>query len=161
MSAIGFALGLVIQVTSDAQKAQWVANGRAGGFCTVGFWKFSRHPNYFGEILMWWCSWGLTIALWEGSDNKSLVSQGALAVLSPIVTTVLLLFVSGLPLAEGQKLERYMGKEGYKDYRKNTSILVPCIGYAYIPACIQKTLLCEWDMYQYKEPTEQAGFAAM
>jgi steroid 5-alpha reductase family enzyme len=51
---VGFPFGLLLQISSDVQKAYWVSNGRKGGFCTVGWWKYSRHPNYFGEILMWW-----------------------------------------------------------------------------------------------------------
>jgi steroid 5-alpha reductase family enzyme len=152
--AVGFPLGFLIQVSSDVQKARWVANGRKGGFCTVGWWRYSRHPNYFGELLMWWCAWGLSVALWSDPDSGAAVAQGALAVLSPMVTTVLLLFVSGLPTAEGQNLARYMKNEGYAEYRDGTSILIPMVGYACIPACIKSTLLCEWNMYKYKEPTE-------
>jgi steroid 5-alpha reductase family enzyme len=149
-----FPLALLTQITADIQKAHWVAAGREGGFCTVGLWKYSRHPNYFGEILMWWCGWGFTVALWYDSSSSRLIIQGILGVLSPLVTTILLLFVSGMPTAEGQNLKRYMRHDGYKEYRESTSILVPLIGYGAIPTCLKSTFLCEWDMYRYKEPTE-------
>ena len=45
-----FLTGLICEVLGDVQKAQWVKEGREGGFCTQGLWKYSRHPNYFGEI---------------------------------------------------------------------------------------------------------------
>ena len=48
---VGFAMALVFEVTADVQKARWVSAGRPGGFCNVGVWSWSRHPNYCGEIL--------------------------------------------------------------------------------------------------------------
>ena len=55
----------------------WLCGGcYAGGFCTVGPWKYSRHPNYFGEILMWWCGWVLTINIWKVSADASLITEG-------------------------------------------------------------------------------------
>jgi len=149
---IAFPVGLLMQISSDVQKAQWVAAGRKGGFCTSGLWSYSRHPNYFGEILMWWCGWGFTIALWKDTDNGTIITQGVLGVLSPLITTILLMFVSGLPLAEGQNLARYMKHAGYAEYRDGTSIMVPLPGYRYLPGFIKRTLFCEWDMYQYKAP---------
>ena len=50
----GFFLGVVCEVVADVQKALWVRAGRQGYFCTVGLWSYSRHPNYFGEMLQWW-----------------------------------------------------------------------------------------------------------
>ena len=43
------------EVVADLQKTLWVRAGRRGGFCTAGVWHYSRHPNYFGEMLQWWC----------------------------------------------------------------------------------------------------------
>jgi steroid 5-alpha reductase family enzyme len=143
-------LALLIEILADVQKARWVKAGRAGGFCQVGLWAYSRHPNYFGEVLIWWCSWFLTISVWTA--DAELRIPGICSLLSPLVTTVLLLFVSGLPLAEGKGLARYQSMEGYQEYRDNTPILVPLIGYRCIPAIIKKTVLCEWSMYEYKPP---------
>jgi steroid 5-alpha reductase family enzyme len=47
----GFAFGIILELLADVQKALWVRNNRPGGFCSVGVWKYSRHPNYFGEML--------------------------------------------------------------------------------------------------------------
>jgi steroid 5-alpha reductase family enzyme len=49
--AAGFALGIIFELLADVQKTLWVRNGRLGEFCSVGVWKYSRHPNYFGEML--------------------------------------------------------------------------------------------------------------
>ena len=51
---IGCGLSILIQIAADVQKAGWVKAGRVGGFCQVGLWAFSRHPNYFGEIAQWY-----------------------------------------------------------------------------------------------------------
>jgi hypothetical protein len=71
------------------------------------------------------------------------------------VTTLLLLFASGLPLAEGQNLARYMDKDGYTEYRAGTSILIPLVGYRHIPNFIRRTILCEWGLYAYKQPLDE------
>ena len=53
----GFVFGVLIEIVADVQKARWVRSGRPGGFCAIGVWSFSRHPNYFGEMLQWLCCW--------------------------------------------------------------------------------------------------------
>lgn len=141
-----FALGLGCQVASDVQKARWVAAGRPGGFCRVGLWRWSRHPNYFGEILMWWSAWGLCVHI-AVKDAAAWPWVGA-AVLSPAVTTVLLLFVSGIPTAEGQALRRYAGNDEYQRYRSRTSPLIPLPCWPCIPKRLRCTLFCEFPMYE-------------
>ena len=58
----GFAFAVALEVVADVQKAVWVRAGRPGGFCQTGVWRLSRHPNYFGEMLQWWCAWGFAYA---------------------------------------------------------------------------------------------------
>lgn len=65
--AILFGCGVVIEILADIQKALWVRNGRQGNFCSVGVWRFSRHPNYFGEIFQWWCLWAFAFSSSENS----------------------------------------------------------------------------------------------
>ena len=77
----------------------------------TGLWSNCRHPNYFGEVVMWWGIW--LIAASSG--------WWWLAILSPITITYLILKVSGIPLAEKQ----CAGKDGWADYQKQTSLFVP------------------------------------
>lgn len=156
-----FFVGLVCEVVGDLQKAHWVSQGRQGGFCTTGLWSLSRHPNYFGEILMWWAAWGLTLRV----GNATSLAWSLLALLSPLLTMRILMFTpgTGLVQAEGSGLKRYyVGDESvasaYKAYRENTSILVPLVGWRYVPSMIKTTLLCEWSLYEYKEEEISSTF---
>lgn len=77
----------------------------------TGLWKYTRHPNYFGEILMWWGIFIITIPL-----------QGSLFfIISPLTITLLLVFVSGIPMLE----KKYKGNTAFEDYKKRTSMLIP------------------------------------
>merc|ERR1712224_46981 len=80
LSIIGFAFAVIVEILADIQKARWVKAGRKGNFCQVGIWKFSRHPNYFGEIFQWWCAWGFSF----GSGTGFTDVQWWLGVLSPL-----------------------------------------------------------------------------
>ncbi len=77
----------------------------------TGLWKYSRHPNYFGEMLMWW---GLAIF-------SCTTPYGWLGIVGALVITALLAFVSGVPPAEA----RAASKKGWKAYKASTSVLVP------------------------------------
>jgi len=147
-------IGLLCEVVGDVQKARWVKEGRQGGFCTKGLWRYSRHPNYFGEILMWWAAWGLTVPV--GRETSLLWSL--LALLSPLFTMRILMFTpsTGLVQCEGAGLKRYYTGDAevavaFKEYRENTSILIPMIGWKHIPNALKRTLLCEWPRYAFDE----------
>ena len=75
-----------------------------GKICDVGVWAVSRHPNYFGEICIWWGAFFTTIMPLVHNNEYWAIWTIA----SPIFTMFLLLFVSGIPLAEGQALKRFM-----------------------------------------------------
>jgi len=77
----------------------------------TGLWKFTRHPNYFGEAVMWWGIFLLAIpsGLWY------------LSVLAPITITFLLLKVSGVTLLE----KKYDGNDAYTEYKRNTNSFIP------------------------------------
>ncbi|MBP7565875.1 MAG: DUF1295 domain-containing protein [Burkholderiaceae bacterium] len=111
--ALGLA-GLLIEALADAQMARFRASRPPkGSVMDQGLWRYSRHPNYFGECCVWW---GLWIA------SVGLAGTGALwAVLSPLLMTVLLLRVSGVTL-----LERDLGtRPAYRDYIARTSAFIP------------------------------------
>ena len=88
-------------------------------WCTDGLWKYSRHPNYFGELLFWW---GIFI-----SCSQSFYQQNNIAfytILSPLFITLLLLGFSGMPILEKSANTKYGSSAEYQKYRKETSILV-------------------------------------
>lgn len=141
------AFGILVEVLSDIQKAQWVQKGRPDGFCSVGLWRFSRHPNYFGEIWQWCCFFVLA------PDN--------IVILSPLFTMWILFFAGGTGLsnAEGNNLARYYNgnyAQAFAKYRANTSILIPMLGYSYVPSWIRQYLLFEWKKFEYKAEKKKA-----
>jgi len=76
-----------------------------------GIWKYSRHPNYFGETLIWWGVYIITLS----------VQGGWKFIYSPLLITLLLLFVSGVPLLE----KRYADDEEYQEYAEKTNKFFP------------------------------------
>lgn len=116
VGAIVWLAGLLVETLADAQKSAWKRRGETS-FLDRGLWSWSRHPNYFGEILVWWGVWIYALPSLSGLDH--------LAVLGPVFITLLLLFVSGIPLLEKAAAIRYAGRADYAAYRASTSILVP------------------------------------
>ena len=115
LDALGLALavfGLLFEALADAQLARFRADSRnLGRVMDRGLWRFSRHPNYFGEFCMWWGLWLVALA------------AGAWwTVLSPLLMSVLLIRVSGVPLLE-EDLRRH--RPGYSAYVRRTSSFVP------------------------------------
>ena len=110
--------GLVIEAVADAEKSAFRSRpGNDGRFVSTGLWRYSRHPNYFGEILVWWGLFLYAVPFLDGA---------AFAVVAgPVFITLLLLFVSGIPLLERSADEKYGGDPAYHDYKRRTSILVP------------------------------------
>ena len=107
--------GIIIESIADLQMSKFKAiPNNKGKLMDKGLWKFSRHPNYFGDSLFWW---GIFIFSYSYTSNL-------LVVISPIIMTYFLMKVSGVTLLERQL--RYK-KEGYEEYINNTSsfILMP------------------------------------
>lgn len=100
----------VMQGVADCQMHKFRKN-RTGNFIRVGLWKYSRHPNYLGEILMWW---GMALAFICVMPERWYLIAGAVA------NTLLFLCVS-IPLADG----RQSRKEGFAEYKKQTRMLLP------------------------------------
>ncbi len=115
--ALVWALGFAIEAVSDAQKYAFKNDGRnAGKWIETGLWRYSRHPNYFGEVLLWW---GLFLVALPQLSGTLL-----LAVLGPVSITLLLLFVSGVPLLEKSAERKYGADPAYKAYRDRTSLFL-------------------------------------
>ena len=111
-------VGLVVEAVADSQKAAFRARDEnRGRFVASGLWRYSRHPNYFGEMLVWWGLFVYAVPVLHGAAFA--------VVLGPLFITVLLLFVSGIPPLERSADKRYGGDPAYRKYKRRTSILVP------------------------------------
>lgn len=118
--ALFFLLGLLVwifgfffEVVGDKQLDTWVSRKHLHGETIMkkGLWKYTRHPNYFGESMMW-----VGISLVAFSVTMSLY-----VFLSPFLITGLLLFVSGVPMLE----RRWEGNHEWEEYKKHTSVFIP------------------------------------
>lgn len=158
ISSIGFGLGISLELVADLQKAVWVKGGRQGGFCTRGIWKYSRHPNYFGEMLQWWCAWLLAYSSSEKESGGYADPLWWVCIVSPLFTMHILLNVpaTGVANAEGKNLKRYYDNYAttYTEYRAKTSILLPMIGYRYIPTFLKRTIFLDLPRYEYRPSDE-------
>lgn len=120
-SLIGFlvwAFGFAIEVIADSQKSRFNADpANKGKFIKTGLWSRSRHPNYFGEIVLWI---GVTIIALP-------ILQGWqwIALISPVFVTLLLTRISGIPLLEKKADQKWGGQEDYEAYKKSTPVLIP------------------------------------
>ncbi len=118
---VGLALWLVgfgCEVLADAQKAAFRRDpANAGEFIRTGLWKWSRHPNYFGEILLWIGIAVIAAPVLRGWQWGTLIS--------PVFVTLLLTRVSGIPMLERRADEKWGGREDYETYKRTASILIP------------------------------------
>jgi len=113
-----WALGFFFELVSDAQKSRFTSNpANKGKFIHEGLWSFSRHPNYFGEIIVW-----LGVAL---IALPVLKGWALLTLISPIWVIIQLVFISGIPMLEKKADERWGGQEDYEKYKKTTPVLIP------------------------------------
>lgn len=104
--------GFVFEVVGDYQLDRFLGNpANKGRLMRYGLWRFSRHPNYFGEVTMWWGIWIII----------SPVYLSLLALLSPLTITTLILFVSGIPLLEAS-LRKH---PEFAEYERTTSVFIP------------------------------------
>lgn len=144
-------LGFCIEAAADQQKLLFKSSpGNRGKWCNVGLWRYSRHPNYFGEMLLWW---GIFVA-------STPVLSGAewLVISGPVFLSWLLLFVSGIPLLEKSADKRFSGAEEYRLYKKTTSPLVPLAPTVYeiLPGWIKLAFLFELPLYNYNHRRQRA-----
>ncbi len=106
-------VGYFFEVVGDAQLDRFLRNKeKKTRIMTTGLWRYSRHPNYFGEALMWW---SLALMAYGGS------TIGLVVLISPLLITYLLLYVSGVPLLE----KRFSGDPEWEAYKARTSVFIP------------------------------------
>lgn len=109
-------LGFVVETISDFQKYTYKNKG-GKGFVSSGLWKYSQHPNYFGEITLWW---GIFIFAFP-----FLSGIWYLTIIGPIYITLLICFVSGIPPLRKSYQARFGKDKKYQRYIKSTSLLIP------------------------------------
>lgn len=124
LGAIGIAgiavwtIGMVIEIVADRQKSTFKDDpNNAGKFINVGLWRWSRHPNYFGEIVLWTGMAIVAAPVLQGWQWATLIS--------PVFVAFLLTRVSGIPLLEEKADKVWGGQEGYEEYKRRTPVLVP------------------------------------
>ncbi len=105
-------VGFFFESVGDYQLTSFVRDPEnKGKIMDRGLWRYSRHPNYFGEVTQWWGIFVIALSL-----------PGALVTsVSPLLITVLILFVSGVPMLE----KKYAVRPDFESYRKRTSMFIP------------------------------------
>ena len=115
LAAVGlavWAVGFYFESVGDYQLQKHIRRSEnKGKILTSGLWKYTRHPNYFGEIVQWW---GIFII-------AAVTPLWWVAIIGPVVITILVVFISGVPLTE----THFEGRPGWNTYKKHTSKLFP------------------------------------
>lgn len=110
--------GFGFEVLADAQKKRFRSDpANAGEFIRSGLWKWSRHPNYFGEILLWTGIAVIAAPVLSGWQWATLIS--------PVFVALLLTRVSGIPMLEKRADKKWGGRDDYETFKRRTSVLIP------------------------------------
>jgi steroid 5-alpha reductase family enzyme len=104
--------GFLFEAIADQQLRSFIINpANNGKIMTSGLWRYSRHPNYFGEVTQWWALWLIACS----------VPYGIWTIIAPLTITLLIRYVSGVPLLE----KNYTGRADWEAYKSKTSVLIP------------------------------------
>ncbi len=113
-----WALGFAIEAVADMQKSRFRADpSNKDRFIRGGLWAWSRHPNYFGEIVLWIGVALIALPVLDGWQYLTLVS--------PLFVYLLLTRVSGVPMLEKKADRRWGGQPDYETYKAGTPVLIP------------------------------------
>ena len=105
-------LGFIFESVGDAQLARFIKDpANKGNLIQTGLWRCTRHPNYFGEVTMWWGIWLVALS----------VPYGLLGIIGPLTITVLILKISGIPMLE----KKMTLNPDFAAYKKRTSVFIP------------------------------------
>lgn len=111
-------IGFALEAVADAQKSRFNADpNNKGKFIRTGLWSRSRHPNYFGEIVLWVGVALIALPVLQGWQWVALIS--------PVFVALLLTRLSGVPLLERKADEKWGGQAEYEEYKRTTPVLVP------------------------------------
>jgi len=119
LGAMVWAGGLIIETVADQQKFAFKQSPDAK-WTDVGLWRWSRHPNYFGELTCWW---GLFVAIAPNLPG----GWWLVALIGPVTITVVILFLTGVPQLETRADQRWGRDPAYQRYKAATPLLVPRI----------------------------------
>ena len=112
VGSIIWLIGFIFEAVGDYQLSVFIKNKKhKNHIMQTGLWKYTRHPNYFGEVLLWWGIFMITLPL----------QNGLWGIISPLTITFLLLYVSGIPMLEA----KYKDNELFQAYKKKTSAFFP------------------------------------
>jgi steroid 5-alpha reductase family enzyme len=104
--------GFLFESVGDAELARFVKDPlNKGKLLQSGLWRYSRHPNYFGEVAQWWGIWLVALG----------VPGGWLGIIGPLAITILILKVSGIPMLE----KKMAGNPDFAEYARRTSVFLP------------------------------------
>lgn len=104
--------GFLFEAIADKQLSIFIKNPiNKGKIMNQGLWKYSRHPNYFGEVTLWWGIWIIALN----------IPNGIYTIVGPLTISFLIIFVSGIPLLE----KKYKGRPDFEEYKKKTSVFIP------------------------------------
>jgi steroid 5-alpha reductase family enzyme len=110
--------GFAIEVVADSQKSRFKADpANQDSFIDVGLWRWSRHPNYFGEIVLWIGITMIAFPVLQGWQYATLIS--------PIFVIVLLTKISGVRMLEHRSDKKWGNDPAYQAYKSDTPVLVP------------------------------------
>lgn len=119
LGVIIFIKGLTIETIADIQKYRFINNPKnQGAWIASGVWKYSRHPNYFGEIQVW-------VGIYLVIAPVLIGWEYIIALASPLFIAGMIIFVSGIPLLEKSADAKWGDNPRYQEYKRKTSILVP------------------------------------
>jgi len=105
-------VGFIFESVGDKQLRDFIRKPEnKGKIMNQGLWKYTRHPNYFGEVTQWWGLWIIALS----------VPYGYLGIIGPLAITFLILKVSGIPMLE----KSFIGREGFDEYKRKTSVFFP------------------------------------
>lgn len=111
VGAVVWFIGFIIEMIADKQLGHYIRLEKRPKVLNTGLWRYSRHPNYFGELTQWWAIGIIALQ----------ASWGWIGLVGPAVLTILIVFVSGIP-----PIERRRAKDSaYRQYQKETSALIP------------------------------------
>ena len=104
--------GICCEAVADRQLLCFMRNpANKGVLMTSGLWRYSRHPNYFGEVTLWWGVYLIALS----------IPNGWMTIIGPVTITFLILKVSGIPMLE----KHYEGRADFEEYKARTSVFFP------------------------------------